>query len=251
VITKPSLFLVGEMTIDPFVIAEATGYVWNPQDDEDGAPENEKLVEFAGRACYQSWMKPNPDTAQTAGYIHNIKKQRHFSVMEFAEVAIYFTGVSRSLTHELIRHRHFSYAQLSQRYVDSSDMDFVVPPAMRGDREMEERLKHSWAEAMYQYNLAVDKLTAAGKTRKQAREAARAFLPSCAETRITVKGNFRAWRHFIALRAMDHAEAEICEVAIAVLRLLKDEYPASFEDFDIFEGQNNPYIATTPLAELV
>lgn len=75
------------------------------------------LVEFAGRACYQSWSKPNPKTATNAGYIKHIIDVGHFSVLEHASVSFYITGLSRSCTHELIRHRHFSYSQLSQRYV--------------------------------------------------------------------------------------------------------------------------------------
>ena len=82
--------------------------------DADGG---EALAEFAGRACYQSWSKPNPRTATNAGYLRHILEVGHLSVLEHGSVTFYLTGVSRSLTHELIRHRHFSYSQLSQRYV--------------------------------------------------------------------------------------------------------------------------------------
>ena len=82
--------------------------------DADGG---QALAEFAGRACYQSWSKPNPATATNAGYLRHILEVGHLSVLEHGVVTFYFTGVSRSFTHELIRHRHFSYSQLSQRYV--------------------------------------------------------------------------------------------------------------------------------------
>lgn len=247
----PSVFLIGEMSIDPFAAEAAANGEWPAGIAGEEGPDGEKIIEFAGRACYQSFKRPNPATASTAAYIANIKEQRHFSVMEFGEAVIYFTGVSRSFSHEMVRHRHFSYAQLSQRYVDSGRLDFVVPYALRGRPHQKERLQRIWRDAVIEYSVLVDELVEDGKTRKQAREAARAVLPSMAETRITVKGNFRAWRHFIALRATDHAEAEICEVAILVLRVLQDAFPASFADFEIREGKNNPYIATTPLAELV
>ena len=86
--------------------------------DADGG---EALVEFAGRACYQSWSKPNPRTATNAGYLKHIIDVGHFSVLEHASVSFYITGISRSCTHELIRHRHFSYSQLSQRYVPENE----------------------------------------------------------------------------------------------------------------------------------
>ena len=86
--------------------------------DADGG---QALLEFAGRACYQSWSKPNPKTATNAGYLQHIIDVGHFSVLEHASVSFYITGISRSCTHELIRHRHFSYSQLSQRYVPEND----------------------------------------------------------------------------------------------------------------------------------
>src|SRR5262249_31490582 len=81
------------------------------------ADGGQALAEFAGRACYQSWNKPNPATATNQGYLRHILDVGHLSVLEHGVVTMYLTGVSRSLTHELIRHRHFSYSQLSQRYV--------------------------------------------------------------------------------------------------------------------------------------
>ena len=98
------------------------------------------LVEFAGRACYQSWSKPNPRTATNAGYIKHIIDVGHFSVLEHASVSFYITGISRSCTHELIRHRHFSYSQLSQRYVPEHDSQVVLPPGIEDDTELREIL---------------------------------------------------------------------------------------------------------------
>ena len=101
--------------------------------DADGGPA---LVEFAGRACYQSWSKPNPRTATNAAYLRHIIDVGHFSVLEHASVSFYITGISRSCTHELIRHRHFSYSQLSQRYVPEHDSQVVLPPGMEDDPEL-------------------------------------------------------------------------------------------------------------------
>src|ERR1043165_809987 len=99
--------------------------------------DGERLAEFAGRLCYMS--QGNPASRQTREYLENIKKQGHGSVLEHANYSILVEGISRSLTHELVRHRAgFAYSQLSQRYVDESVADFVMPPAIIGDDALEE-----------------------------------------------------------------------------------------------------------------
>src|SRR5262245_57695928 len=101
--------------------------------DADGG---EALAEFAGRACYQSWKKPNPATATNAGYLNHILEVGHLSVLEHGSVTFYITGISRSLTPELIRHRRFSYSQLSHRYVQVSDAGMVDPDVEAGEAAM-------------------------------------------------------------------------------------------------------------------
>src|SRR5262245_62265627 len=100
------------------------------------AEGGEALAEFAGRACYQSWHKPNPSTATNAGYLRHILEVGHLSVLEHGSVTFYISGISRSLTHELIRHRHFSYSQLSHRYVQVSDAGMVDPDVEAGEAAM-------------------------------------------------------------------------------------------------------------------
>ena len=98
--------------------------------------DGERLAEFAGRLCYMS--QHNPANRSTRDYLENIKKQGHGSVLEHASYSLLFEGISRSLTHELVRHRAgFAYSQLSQRYVDESEACFVVPPAIAGDEALE------------------------------------------------------------------------------------------------------------------
>src|ERR1700735_2174065 len=103
--------------------------------DADGG---QALLEFAGRACYQSWWKPNPKTATNTGYLQHIIDVGHFSVLEHGRVSFYLTGLSRSCTHELIRHRHFSYSQLSQRFVPERDSRVVLPPGIEDDPELQQ-----------------------------------------------------------------------------------------------------------------
>ena len=78
-------------------------------DEQPGTSDAETLTEFAGRACYQSFHRPNPATARTADYLRRtLFEQGHRSIAEHATATFYITGVSRAFTHELIRHRHLS-----------------------------------------------------------------------------------------------------------------------------------------------
>jgi thymidylate synthase (FAD) len=220
--------------------------------DADGG---QALVEFAGRACYQSWSKPNPRTATNAGYLRHIIDVGHFSVLEHAVVSFYITGLSRSLTHELIRHRHFSYSQLSQRFVPEQDSEVVLPPGIEDDPELQELFlnaadasRAAYTELLARLEAKLADLPNAMLRRKQARQAARAVLPNATETRIVVTGNYRAWRHFIAMRASEHADVEIRRLAIACLRQLAEVAPAVFTDFEITTLGDGTEVATSPLA---
>jgi thymidylate synthase (FAD) len=206
--------------------------------------DGERLAEFAGRLCYMS--QHNPAGRHTREYLENIKKQGHGSVLEHANYSLLLEGVSRSLTHELVRHRAgFAYSQLSQRYVDESQAAFVVPPAVIGD----ERLERAWREQieaaqsayiafveqlMERYAWVADKV----HRRKMAREAARAVLPNATETKIVVTANARAWRTMLELRSSEGAELEIRRMAVLVLRLLEREAPGFFSDFEIYQAED-------------
>ncbi len=206
--------------------------------------DGERLAEFAGRLCYMS--QHNPAGRLTRDYLENIKKQGHGSVLEHANYSILLEGVSRSLTHELVRHRAgFAYSQLSQRYVDESEASFVVPPAIAGD----ELLEGAWraqidsaqstyvslvSQLMERYSWVADKV----HRRKMAREAARGVLPNSTETKIVVTGNARAWRTMLELRSSEGAELEIRRLAVLLLRVLQDEAPAFFSDFEIYEAED-------------
>lgn len=220
--------------------------------DADGG---QALAEFSGRACYQSWTKPNPKTATNEGYLNHILETGHFSVLEHGSVSFYFVGISRSLTHELIRHRHFSYSQLSQRYVPEGDAAFVEPDAISEDEELHELFLSATDQALEAYRLFAEALdekfsNQSGTMRKKlARQAARAVLPNATETRIVVTGNYRAWRHFIALRATEHADVEIREAAIECLRQLQNVAPNIFNDFKITDNGDGTEVAHSPYAE--
>lgn len=189
------------------------------------------LAEFAGRACYQSWDRPNPKTARNDLYLENILLQQHFSVLEHATATFYIEGISRSLTHELVRHRHFSYSQLSQRFVDESNVEFVMPPAIRNAEDVNLNGFDEFRDMVLEaYTDLVEQLQKKGLPRKQAREAARAVLPNMTETKIVVTGNHRAWREFLSKRLSPGADAEIQILAIEILRQLKELAPSTYQD---------------------
>ena len=175
-----------------------------------------------------SRTRPPPPTPATCGTSSRSGTCRCSST---ARVSFYLTGVSRSLTHELIRHRHFSYSQLSQRYVPERDAAMVEPEVI-ADRPGAARAVHRGRGRVGEgLRGAAGRAGAAGSPtspnatlrRKQARQAARAILPNATETRIVVTGNYRAWRHFIAMRATEHADVEIRELAVECLRQLQRE----------------------------
>lgn len=229
---------------------------FEPPDDvpwSTDAEGGQALAEFAGRACYQSWHKPNPATATNAGYLRHILEVGHLSVLEHGTVTFYITGVSRSFTHELVRHRHFSYSQLSQRYVPERDAAMVEPDVIADDPELHKIFVEATEASVRAYNELLEGLQRkfadvpnATLRRKQARQAARSVLPNATETRIVVTGNYRAWRHFIAMRATEHADVEIRRIAVECLRHLQRVAPNVFGDFTITRLDDGSEIAASP-----
>ena len=197
--------------------------------DDTWVRDSDELAEFAGRACYESWNRPNPKTATNEEYIGHIVEVGHFSVLEHASATFYITGVPRSFTHELVRHRHMSFSQLSQRYVDESESNVVIPP--NGDDVEEELIRGHHADSKSLYLYLVQRRIDEGQTRKQAREAGRAVLPNATETRIVVTGNMRAWRELLAKRLSPGADAAFQKVAAMILKELMDIAPNTFQDF--------------------
>jgi thymidylate synthase (FAD) len=244
------VYLVGRQTVDQAEVDRFLtehGLSWET-DTEVGA---EALCEMAGRVCYMSFGKGRKTNAE---YLSHILSVAHGSVLEHAVWNFLITGVSRSFTHELVRHRAgFGYSQLSQRYVDESTADFVEPECIARDPE----LHTIWLESIRQSHEAYCKLVeglgrifasepSATLRRKLARQAARSVLPNATETKIFVTGNARAWRHFIELRANEQAETEIRVVAVRILQRLQREAPSLFGDYTLEPLADGTFAARTP-----
>jgi thymidylate synthase (FAD) len=251
IIREPNVYLVGRQTtneaeIDRF-LADHDVATWGT----DTSVAGEKLCEIAGRVCYMSFAKPRP--GGNADYLEHLLTVGHGSVFEHATWNFIITGVSRSFTHELVRHRAgFGYSQLSQRYVDESVADFVEPDCIAADGELHEVWRSAVANAQEAYVKLVTGLERTfahieDKTqrRKLARQAARSVLPNATETKIFVTANARAWRHFIELRANEQAEPEIRKVASKICRILQQEAPNLFGDYRLEELPDGTLAART------
>ena len=225
-----------------FVLDDREGHPWAVW-ATDAADDAAALVEFAGRACYQSWHKPNPATRSNAGYLAHLLAQKHYSVLEHAGFTVMLTGVSRSFTHEMVRHRHFSFSQLSQRFVSEDDAPWVLPPLFRDDPEALQILADLYGRVQqaYQRLAAVaarrlQDLPDRQLRRKRAREAARCVLPNMTETHIVITGNHRAWREFFEKRGELHVDQEMREVAVTIFReVARPLAPDLYRDFRIRE----------------
>ncbi|UCF34347.1 MAG: FAD-dependent thymidylate synthase [Phycisphaerales bacterium] len=256
IIREPTVYLIGRQVTDEAEIERFLADHQVAQWTTDTSVAGEKLAEIAGRVCYMSFAKPRP--GGSASYLTHIKEVAHGSVLEHVAWNFIITGVSRSFTHELVRHRAgFGYSQLSQRYVDESIADFVEPSCIADDPALHDVWLSSVEQAQAAYVKLVDGLekkfsSVDDKTmrRKIARQAARSVLPNATETKIFVTANARALRHFIELRCNEQAEIEIRAVAAKMLEILQKEAPNIFGDYKFIKLPDGTRAADTPFRKV-
>jgi thymidylate synthase (FAD) len=251
IVHEAEVYLVGRQDIDREGIDRFLGdhgMDWETDTEVGG----EQLIEAGGRLCYVSYGKGRKTNDE---YIANIIAQKHGSVLEHAVWNFIISGVSRSFTHELIRHRAgWGYSQLSQRYVDESDARYVEPPVIAEDPQLHETWQRAVETSHAAYLELVEGLAAklaekgvkGTHRRKMAREAARSVLPNATETMIFCTANARALRHFIELRGSEGAEAEIRRVAVKFLRIMQGEAPNVFGDYEIVVLEDGSEGTRTP-----
>jgi thymidylate synthase (FAD) len=266
VLTEPGVYLIGKQVVqtaelDRFLADHGVSWA------SDSSVAAEVITETSGRLCYMSFAKPRP--GGNAAYLGHIKEVGHGSVLEHGVWNLLFTGVSRSLTHELVRHRAgMGYSQLSQRYVDESVAEYVEPDIIAADPE----LHAVWLDAVGHAHAAYVKLaellnakladpTAATAAllppdadrttrRKAARQAARSGLPNATETKITVTANARALRHFLEQRGSAFAEPEIRKLANKLLDVLQAESPNLFGDYTRVPLPDGTFEVQTPFKKV-
>ncbi|MCL4555233.1 MAG: FAD-dependent thymidylate synthase [Actinobacteria bacterium] len=187
----------------------------------------ERAVAAAARLCYApvgaaELLEEMPDQAVTK-VLRTIMTSGHFSALEHATYAFAIEGVSRALTHQLVRHRLASYNQQSQRYVSyDSTPAFIVPPAVESDPEVRERFLGACDAAFRAYRELIE----AGLSPEDARY----LLPNAMETKIVVSMNIRELLHFFELRCCKRAQWEIRELASRMLQLAEATAPYIFMD---------------------
>lgn len=246
-VTEPEVVLVGKPVMELTGVKyflEEHGIVW-PELEEKlssmtslGDDDGEWLVEMAARLCYMSWAKEGETIESRCheDHIRHLVEVGHGACIEHCTMNFIIWHVSRSLTHELVRHRIASYSQLSQRYVDSSSVCFIVPPAIQELSKNDPDIYRNWVGHCEQSRQLYEKLTeklsemyshvkSRLERRKMARQAARSVLPNCTETKIFVTMNARAVRHLIELRANPAADVEIRKLAVKVFHILKTQAP--------------------------
>jgi len=187
----------------------------------------EKHIESCGRTCYKSTDKMTDKT--TANFIKKIIKNGHESVLEHSSATFRVSGVSRALTHQLVRHRiGFSFSQQSQRFANQKngfEIEFVTPHSIKN---ADNEFRHIYLSAMNHADEAYYMLIESGIPK----EDARFVLPNACCTEIVVTMNFRAARNFLKLRLDEHAQWEIREMAHLILDFLYKHAPNVFEDLD-------------------
>lgn len=167
-------------------------------------------IEEAACNCYNS--EPTGGKIMKACY-----NSGHHSVLEFCDFTFHVEGVSRALTHQLVRHRLASYAQRSQRYCGEDNFDYVIPPSIQKDEDM----LHTYTALMGYINMQYKKFQKAGIPN----EDARMILPNACETVIEVKMNLRSLIHFMNERLCTRAQWEIRQLALAMKKAVEEQYP--------------------------
>lgn len=231
------------------------GYLDDPTELSSGA----QLLKSAGQACYASFGPKRTYNADAAKYFGNLASGGHGSVFEHASFSFLCYGISRSNTHEVVRHRAgVAYSQLSQRFVSGAVLRFVERPEFRASPALHKRFCERIDAAAREYDDVADELlsmqdegsalmTAERKTdeRKRVRQAARSVLPNETETFLVMTANVRAWRHMIEMRTDQHAEMEIRDLFFRIFLCLKVVEPILFEDYNVSELPDGSYSAST------
>ncbi len=207
------------------------------------AREAEEVIEAAGRVCYMSFGSNQSDRSNFR-YIRNLIEMGHESVLEHVNWSFVITGITRALSHQLVRHRvGFAFSQLSQQYHDESDAEFAMPVEIEGNPGAEAAWNRAISTAKEAYLEILQALSQEAEAsigamnrrelRRAIRSAARSVLPGCTETTLFMTANARALRHFFTVRGGIPGDREMRDVAVELFRAVTKEAPAVFFDFEV------------------
>jgi thymidylate synthase (FAD) len=226
----------------------AEGHSWA----QTGCTPAERLVEFAGRICYMSFgARQSPKNNRE--YILNLIRSGHESVLEHVSWTFLLTGVTRSFTHQLVRHRvGMAFSQLSQQYHDEADANFVTPEGLDRHPEALRAWMESVNTARRAYQMIYSALSSENGHSKEStravRSAARSILPNATETKIVLTANGRAIRHFLRLRGAIKGDVEMRRVASLIYDVIAIDAPSLVCDFERnIMDDGNPAIVSVSL----
>lgn len=189
-------------------------------------PEPERVVAMAARLCYSASgaeeLKERLSEAEVKKMVQKMVALGHASTIEHVSFTFGIEGVSRVLTHQLVRHRIASYDQQSQRYVASHGFRYITPPSIEGNP----RAKARFEKIISEIRAAYDELTELGVPREDARY----VLANATETKILVTMNARTLLHFFNLRCCYRAQWEIRDMAYKMLAEVKKVAPTLFHN---------------------
>lgn len=212
-------------------------------------PDGEKLIAAAAKLCYSpvgiTSIEDNLNEENTDRFLNILMNLGHESPVEHISFTFGIEGVSRTLTHQLVRHRIASYSQQSQRYVKLDQFEYVIPPSIEENEEAKKLFIEAMEKDQQYYNRLTEILfnnhysrmiqeglsdkEAKKKAEKEAIEDARYVFPNACETKIVVTMNARTLFNFFSLRCCNRAQWEIRTLATEMLRLVKGVYPTLFK----------------------
>ncbi len=199
--------------------------------------ENPVAVIYAAcRQCYSSMFAgdiykdalASEDMEKAGDFIRKVVRSGHESPLEHVKFTFAIKGVSRALTHQLVRHRLASYSQQSQRYVKESDLSYIIPPSFKKDEKLRAKFLAAMETIQKSYNELTGLLKEKGVEGEKANQDARFVLPQAAETKIVVTMNCRELRHFFHHRCCTRAQWEIRALADRMLEICREEIPEVF-----------------------
>jgi thymidylate synthase (FAD) len=208
-----------------------------------------ELIEKAGRTCYKSECKGDPDA-----FVRMINSRNHASVLEHSFISVKFI-VDRGVSHELVRHRLCSFSQESTRYCNynKKGITYIIPPwfshlnegiynlrywydAISFDNDKNEEYDIGYKSNEYHWLLSIGQceeiyniLIKNGQQPQQARS----VLPNSLKTEIVMSANAREWRHIFNLRCHKSAHPQMREIMIPLLKDFQQRSPALFDDIKV------------------
>jgi thymidylate synthase (FAD) len=197
-------------------------------------PNPDSVVALAGKLCYSpigiDKLQETLTDEQIQKFVNMLMDMGHESPIEHVSFTFAIEGVSRALTHQLVRHRIASYSQQSQRYVRLDNFEYVVPPEIEKIPYAKMLFIKTMECDQLSYDMLVEELMKNGRTEKEAIEDARYVFPNACTTKIIVTMNARSLYNFFAHRCCTRAQWEIRELGHKMLKAVKEVSPVLFKN---------------------